>query len=101
MYLFIDCIRSLEGRRIVDIEYFINQIQKRHEGGFRCSFIDMEYQSEIIQGLQSILYFKCKMCNIVSKLYTANISNIQSISVNKSVVNACQAIGLHFLYYIL
>jgi len=43
-------LEVLKGRRIVDIEYFITQIQKRHEGGFGCSFIDMEYQNEIIQG---------------------------------------------------
>ncbi|CAI6376813.1 unnamed protein product [Macrosiphum euphorbiae] len=32
----------------------------------------MEYQSKIIKGFQSVFYFKCKVCNIVEKLYTEN-----------------------------
>lgn len=32
----------------------------------------MEYQSEIIRGFQSVFYFKCKVCNIIEKLYTEN-----------------------------
>lgn len=47
----------------------------------------MEYQSELINGFQSIFYFKCKVCNIVEKLYTENIKNT-----NKASVSACQAI---------
>lgn len=53
----------------------------------------MEYQSEIINGFQSIFYFKCKVCNIVEKIYTENIKNTNRITTNKAAVNACQAIG--------
>lgn len=49
----------------------------------------MEYQSEIIKGFQSVFYFKCKVCNIVEKLYTENIKKTDTVATNNAAVNAC------------
>ncbi|KAL4101121.1 hypothetical protein QTP88_021141 [Uroleucon formosanum] len=83
----------LTGRRIIDIMYFINQIQKVHSGGFDCSFIDMEYKKETFIGFRSILTFKCKVCNIESKLYTENPKTVK-VPINNATVHGCQAIGI-------
>lgn len=66
-----------------------------HNGGFDCSFMNMEFQSEKIMGHQSILTFKCKMCNIENKIYTEN-PKTEKCSVNKAAVHACQAIGIGY-----
>jgi len=58
----------------------------------------MEYQSEIIKGFQSVFYFKCKVCNIVEKLYTENIKKTDTVTTNNAAVNACQAIGNRFVF---
>ncbi|XP_022160039.1 uncharacterized protein LOC111026293 [Myzus persicae] len=93
LFFFYQIHRPLTGRRIIDILHFINQIQKVHSGGFDCSFIDMEYQKETFIGFQSILTFKCKVCNIESKLYTENPKTVQ-VPINKATVHGCQAIGI-------
>ncbi|XP_060855780.1 uncharacterized protein LOC132950906 [Metopolophium dirhodum] len=53
----------------------------------------MEYQKETFVGFQSILTFKCKVCNIKSKLYTENPKTVQ-VPINKATVHGCQAIGI-------
>lgn len=83
----------MSGRRIVDIKYLIDQVQTRHVGGFDCSFVDMDYQSESIYGFQTIMTFKCRVCNIKKTLYSER-DNETMIPINKAVVNACQTIGI-------
>lgn len=54
----------LEGRRLVAIDYFLEQLQSSsniHISG--CSFVDMIVIKENKLGLKSIITFKCKMCN--------------------------------------
>lgn len=60
----------------------------------------MEYQSEIIKGFQSIFYFKCKICNIVEKIHTEYMKNSNTVTTNKAVVSACQAIGMIYLHVV-
>lgn len=81
----------------MDIAFLIQQIQIKHKGPFGCSFIDMEFQLEVIHGFYSIFVFKCNVCNIESKLYSENIQQNQHMLVNKVVVNACQSIGKYLL----
>lgn len=83
----------MTGRRIVDILYFNNQIQKVHDGGFDCSFINMDYQSEKIIALHSILTYQCKMCKIKTKIYTEN-PKTETFPINKAAVHGCQAVGI-------
>lgn len=84
----------MTGRRVVDIMYLFEQIQIRHSGGFGCSFIDMYFRSETIQGFHSIFSFKCKVCGIEKKIYSEKLKQ-ECMPVNKAVVNACHAIGIN------
>jgi len=66
-----------------------------HVGGFDCSFMNMEYQSEKNMGHQLILTFKCKMCNIENKIYPEK-PKTEKCPINKATVHACQAIGIGY-----
>ena len=91
--LFIWNFSGLSGRRIIDVSYFIKQIQIRHNRGICCSFIDIEFQSEIIYGFHSIFYFNCKVCGIKSKLFLEKNTKTTYYTINKAVINGCQAVG--------
>ncbi|XP_022178013.1 uncharacterized protein LOC111039042 [Myzus persicae] len=91
---YIDTKSCLSGRRIVDIFFFIQQIQVRHSGGMDCSFIDMQFQSEKIYGFHSVFNFKCKMCGITSKIYSAENAQQKCLPINKAIISGCQAIGI-------
>lgn len=77
----------------MNIAHLFLQIQKRHEGPYGCSFIDMKCESEIHYGFLSIFTFKCKICMIKIKLYSEDPKDAK-MHVNKAAVNACQAIGI-------
>jgi len=53
----------------------------------------MEYQSEKIIGLRSILTYQCKMCKIKTKIYTEN-PKTETFPINKAAVHGCQAVGI-------
>lgn len=89
----------LIGRRIVDIGHIFNEIQNsRHSGGFGCSFLDMIFKREEINGFFSIFYFHCKMCGIEKKISSEKPNNFECIPINKAVVNATLAIGKTIKY---
>lgn len=73
--------------------HLIKQIQKRHSGPYDCSFIDMEYISEVNYGFLSIFTFKCKICKVITKLRSEYVHHSER-HINKAAVNACQAIGI-------
>lgn len=82
----------------MDIGYLFKQIQNSyHKGGSDCSFMDMEFESELIKGYSSEFYFRCKMCGVKEKFSSENIQN-DYLPINKALVNASLAIGiiLHF-----
>lgn len=53
----------------------------------------MEYQSEKIIGLRSILTYQCKMCKIKTNIYTEN-PKTETFPINKAAVHGCQAIDI-------
>jgi len=55
----------------------------------------MEYQSEKVIGLHSILTYEyqCKMCRIKTKIYTEN-PKTEKFPINKAAVHGCQAVGI-------
>lgn len=79
----------------MDIGYIFQQIQNsRHEGGFDCTFLDMEFISELISGYSSTFSFRCKMCRIETKIKSENVKNTNHIPINQALVNATLAIGM-------
>lgn len=84
------------GRRIVDIFHIFEQIRTfQHEGGFDCTFSDMEYLSEKINGFFSTFEFKCKMCSTKMSISSESKEG-NYLSINKAVLNATVAIGKIF-----
>ncbi|CAH1724626.1 uncharacterized protein LOC126550332 isoform X2 [Aphis gossypii] len=90
-------VNILNGRRIVDIGHIFNEIQNiRHSGGLGCSFSDMIFKREEINGYFSIFFFHCKMCGIEKQISSENTKNIECIPINKAVVNSTIAIGIGY-----
>lgn len=83
----------LTGRRLIDINHFLTSLKNLKHDGFGCSFFDIEIISEKRYGLKSSFVTKCKMCNMVKSIATEPETNI---SVNKSAVSACLAVGIGY-----
>lgn len=91
------CIESYEetiiepmyitGRRIIDVKYFLDQINRINDHKpFSCTFNDMYLTKETRTGFFSTLTFKCKMCNLTEKIATENPKNVDQLSVNEAMV---------------
>ncbi|CAI6355909.1 unnamed protein product [Macrosiphum euphorbiae] len=88
-------LERLEGRRIVDINHLFEQIKKIRHEPFNCSFVDMVFISETRKGYMSVFTFKCKMCNIISKITSEMLNNTAPyLPINKAIVNGSLAIGI-------
>ncbi|CAI6362985.1 unnamed protein product [Macrosiphum euphorbiae] len=88
-------LERLEGRRIVDINHLFEQIKKIRHEPFNCSFVDMLFISETRKGYMSVFTFKCKMCNIISKITSEMLNNTAPyLPINKAIVNGSLAIGI-------
>lgn len=77
----------ISGRRIVDLNYFINRIKyiSEHAPQFNCSIVNMKLQNEIKRGLKSGLVFKCNMCGIVKTIWTEP-EETTSMDINSAAV---------------
>ncbi|XP_034232805.1 uncharacterized protein LOC117640414 [Thrips palmi] len=72
---------------------FIRQIQNdRHSEAFGCSFKNSEFQREVRKGFQSILVFKCSMCNEETRLNT-DLRGPDELGVNDAMVLGAVAGG--------
>lgn len=87
-------VRSLNGRRIVDIRHLFTQIMNSRHEKFDCSFLDMDFISEIRKGYSSKFKFVCKMCGITSFISTENENENNYMPINQSIINGSLAIGL-------
>lgn len=89
----------LAGRRIVDIKYFIKQIQESlHTGGFGCSFLDMDFVSEIHVGFLSKFKFKCRMCGIKTLILSEKTGELtEHLPINEAAINGTLSIGIIFI----
>lgn len=95
---FIYKFRRLEGRRIVDINHLFEQIKKIRHEPFNCSFLHMVFISETRKGYMSVFTFKCKLCNIISKITSEILDNTSPyLPINKAIVNGSLAIGMYIL----
>ncbi|KAK4882306.1 hypothetical protein RN001_005625 [Aquatica leii] len=61
---------KITGRRIVDINFLLNQLQSLKHDGFGCTFFDMHVVSEKLESLHSLLLFKCSVCNLKQTITT-------------------------------
>ncbi|KAK4882555.1 hypothetical protein RN001_005874 [Aquatica leii] len=80
---------TISGRRIIDISYFLGQLKSLKHKGYDCSFFDMNLVSEKIEGMQSILSFKCQVCNIVKTVRTEDLDS----KINSNLLSVLSAIS--------
>lgn len=83
---------KVEGRRIINFSFFMEQIKKISEHGgdeSGCLFTDISVVSERKNGLNSTMRLKCNKCNKLFSLYTYEPSNIN----DKMGVNYCGVLG--------
>ncbi|KAK4884125.1 hypothetical protein RN001_000396 [Aquatica leii] len=87
----------ITGRRIVEMSYFFNQLQQIKHEGFGCSFSDLRFISEKIEGLRSIFTFKCSICNITERIRTENLDDgTPQDTINISAVAGSVATGIGY-----
>ncbi|XP_060855342.1 uncharacterized protein LOC132933068, partial [Metopolophium dirhodum] len=85
------------GRRIVDIFYVFEQIKKCiHEGGFGCTFMDMEFVREIRFGLRSQFQFTCKMCKVNMKIESEKKVPETYLPINLAAISGSISIGIGY-----
>lgn len=89
----------LEGRRIVDINYLFTQIHQSRHDKFDCSFIDMEFKSELRKRYISMFTFECTMCGTISKISSENPNDTKYLGINQAVINGTLAIGTQFIFF--
>lgn len=85
---------TLSGKRIVDINYFINQLQTFNKHGpFGCNISDMKLISEKRKGLISGITMKCSMCNYTATLWTEDLNDNKNMNTNSAAVAGIVKIG--------
>ncbi|KAF2885878.1 hypothetical protein ILUMI_20295, partial [Ignelater luminosus] len=82
----------ISGKRIVDIGFFLSALKSLKHEGFGCSFYDMVLINEKIEGLESIFYFKCVMCNRIECVRSAAPNTFSSP--NMAAVIGCVSVGI-------
>ena len=84
---------DLIGKRIVDIDYFLNELKNLNKHGpFGCGISEMEVISERRRGLISELKMKCSMCNLTKIISTENMQK-EEINSNAAAVAGIMKIG--------
>lgn len=83
----------IEGRRIVDMQYFIDQLLKisQHSLKFNCQLNHIQIVKEVRRGLFSTFTMLCSMCGSKFELNSAEKNNI--IDVNHAAVAGTIMIG--------
>ncbi|KAJ8726738.1 hypothetical protein PYW08_015135 [Mythimna loreyi] len=85
---------QLTGRRIVEIGYFMKQLQEigDHSSMFKCNLSTVQLLKERKTGLNSIFYLKCQMCGANFELKSSK-DPINKMDVNEEVVAGIMTTG--------
>lgn len=88
---------NIEGRRIVDIAYFLNQLVKisTHASLFNCKLSNLQSVEEVQMGLNSKIFFKCNMCMETFCIFTCEDVK-DDMNVTDSMVSGIVTIGAGF-----
>lgn len=75
---------TLEGKRIINIGYFFEQLQNiQHLPSFACSLANCQIINEVRNGLASKFIVKCNMCN---EKFSLNSQQADELDVNLAAV---------------
>lgn len=83
----------VSGRRIINIEYFINEIKNINDHSpFSCNISHTKVIGEQKNGFNSIITLQCSMCNVKFKLCTEDPSDV-TVPINTAIVSGVLSIG--------
>ncbi|KAL4132332.1 hypothetical protein QTP88_009503 [Uroleucon formosanum] len=86
---------ELNGRRLIDIQFFITSIQSIQHKGFDCSFRDLHLVNETRNGFISKFVFKCNNCGINENIYNED-PKTKDLNINMAMVTAMVNVGQGF-----
>ncbi|KAL4721485.1 hypothetical protein ACJJTC_010781 [Scirpophaga incertulas] len=84
----------VEGRRIIDFQYFFDQIKiiNNHCEAMGCTIDNLQLIKEYKTGLKSIFITKCNMCNLEFQLLSSKSSN-SDMDINCGAVTGAMLTG--------
>lgn len=83
-------------RCVVNLPFFLKQIQGKHDTGLRCDFLDMTLIDEQKQGMHCNWKFRCRVCSYKQWIKSEEIDD-NTVPVNTAAVNGIIAIGKKLL----
>lgn len=91
-------IRPVSGRRIVDINYLLRELQEKahHNNLFDCKSANFQLIGEKRIGLLSIFKFECNMCKETCLIRSESESETVNVNVNIAAVTGIVATGIGF-----
>lgn len=93
-----DTYSSVQGRRLVDISHFIQQLQNisSHNSLFNCNFTHMALEGEKRNGLISKYKFRCNMCKKDFMVTSEDLSNKDNVNANVAAVTGITSAGIGY-----
>lgn len=86
---------KISGRRIVDINYVFEQMQRMSTNTCKtCNEGKMVFEKEIKRGLLSVFTFQCTSCGKRKRLESSHLRNNKGANVNQGAVTGIVSIGL-------
>lgn len=77
--------------------YIFDQIkQSKHDIGLDCSFLDMDFISEKQEGFRSVFKFSCKMCNLITYIFSEKKNPLNYIPLNVAIVSGTIGVGIGY-----
>ncbi|XP_050671428.1 uncharacterized protein LOC126969880 isoform X2 [Leptidea sinapis] len=90
--------QPLSGRRIIDINYFLQKFQEkaRHNDLFDCKSSNFCLVGERRHGLISIFKFECNMCKEICSISSENTKDTEHVDANIAATTGVVACGIGF-----
>lgn len=88
----------IEGRRIVDVTYVLNQFVEKFNGHnpiMNCSLADLIQVMSRRYGLQTQIFFQCQACRFQDSIWTSRTDD-DTMGINKCAVAGTMAIGIGY-----
>lgn len=85
--------KQIEGRRIIELNHFMDQLSLISEHDPECHFSDLIIGKEIRNGLSSQLLFRCRNCD---KHFQSTTNSTDPMCINSTTVLATNMIGIGY-----
>lgn len=84
---------EIEGRRLVDFNFVLDQLREISEHSDECLFTEAKLESEIRNGLNTKLIFRCSNCG---KNFVVGMTASDTLCINSTAVLATNMIGIGY-----